>query len=450
MRAVVANRSVPRYLLTAAAQRLPGGLGTSAGWGRGGMLSLAEEQPNPVLPAAPGWVRLRPELSGVCGSDVGLAHAKMSMVLSVYYLADLLIPGHETVAVVEETGPGVGSVMVGDRVAVNPVLSCVERGFDPICRACADGFAGVCERFDQPGSSGCEAVGLGFDARLGGGWAEQLVAHERQLFPVGAIPSARAVLAEPASIALHAVLQWDRRSLAGGDRVVVIGPGSIGLLATASLRVLHPDLDVIVLSPDDFGSTRAMAAGASRVLTSGPGAVERLAASDGGRVLRPTMTRTPILEQGVDAVFDCVGSEATIDLSLHLLRSSGQLVLVGAAGKQSVDWSLVWNRRLTVSGTHNSGPEAKLGGRYTMAQVVEWLGDDAYPVDGLLTHTFALGDFAEALATASAGPRAGSVKTALRPNPDLPLVQRQRVAAPDAVLRPDAVRDGRAGGARAP
>jgi hypothetical protein len=57
-----------------------------------------------------------------------------------------------------------------------------------------------------------------------------------------------------------------------------------------------------------------------------------------------------------------------------------------------------------------------------MSQVVEWLTEPAYPVDGLLTHTFGLDDWRTALGTASAGPRAGAVKVALRPNPDLPLV----------------------------
>lgn len=418
MRAVVADLTTPRYLLTAAAQKVPAGRGKAAGWGPGGLLRLVEDQPSPRLPAAPGWVRLRPELSGICGSDVGVAHAKSSFVLSAYYTAERQILGHEVVAVVAQTGPGVTAVTEGDRVVVDPVLSCVHRGFDPPCRSCAEGFPYICERFDEPGVSGCASPTLGFDAALGGGWAEELVAHESQLHRVPGIPSHRAVLAEPASIGLHAALQWRRR----GDRVVVIGPGTIGLLVTAALRMLHPDLDIIMASPDDFGAGHALAAGATRVVPSGKATVEALAASDGGRLLRPRMTPLPILQQGVDAVFDCVGSAATIDLALHILRPTGMLVLIGGAGKQDVDWSLVWNRQLTVQGTINFGPEPALDGRHTMAQVVEWLGDAQYPVDGLVTHTYDLDHWRDALATASAGPRARNVKATLRPNPDLPLV----------------------------
>jgi threonine dehydrogenase-like Zn-dependent dehydrogenase len=394
MRAVLADLSVPRYLLsTARATRRVAG-----------MLSLRDDLAVPALPDSPGWMLLRPELAGICGSDVAVAHAKSSLVLSAFYAARKQILGHEIVAVDDRSG---------QRFALDPVISCVHRGFDP-CRSCRDGFPYVCERFDQPGVTGCRSPTQGFDSTLGGGWGEYVVAHRSQLHPVGSTPSRRAVLAEPASIALHAALRWRRT----GDRAVVIGPGTIGLLTVAALRRLHPDLDITVVGP---GALRERT-GADRALDSGPHVVEALAEVHGGRVIRPRLTRTPILEQGVDVVFDCVALPATIDLGLHLLRPTGTLVLVGGAGRQKVDWSLVWNRQLTVRGTVNSGPEEALGGRTTMSQIVEWLADPSYPVDGVVTHTFVLPDWREALDTAAAGPRAGAVKVTLRPNADLPLI----------------------------
>lgn len=406
MRAVLADLSTPRYLWTAAAGRLK----SDVGWGPGGVMRLADV-PEPQLPPGDGWLRIKPELSGVCGSDVGLAHAKSSFVMSAFYAEQKAIPGHEVVGLVTE-----GS-LAGQRVLLDPILSCTHRGFEP-CRTCREGRPYACERFDEPGITGCHAPGQGFSDAVGGGWGESLVAHETQCFPIDGIPSNRAVLAEPASIGLHAALQWRRT----GDRVVVIGPGTIGLLVTAALRMLHPDLDIAMVSRGEFGATKALEAGATRTLPGGAGAVEQLAASDGGRVVRPRMTKVPILEQGVDAVFDCVGSPDTIDLSLHLLRPGGMLVLVGAAGKQGADWSLVWSRELTVQGTINAGPEPSLGGKRTMAQVAEWLTDPAYPVDGIVTHQFGLDEWQQALSTASDGPKAQAVKVTLRPNDDVPLV----------------------------
>lgn len=420
MRAILADISTTRYLYTAAAQKAPGGRGKNAGWGSRGILRLVEDEPSPAMPKAPGWVRLRPELTAICGSDIGLAHAKLSFVLSAFYPETRVIPGHEIVAVVHEVGPGVTRVRAGDRVTVDVVISCAQRGFDPVCRNCAAGMPNLCERFDLPGVAGCGGVTLGYVRGLGGGWAEQVLAHESMLFPVGEMPSARAVLTEPAALTLHSVLQWGGE----GERAVVIGPGAMGLLSVAALKRLHPGLHISVVSPGEFGSAWAMRVGADRALPVGPAALDLLAEQDGGRLLRATMTKLPLLERGVELVVDCVGSPETIDLALHMLRPRGMLVLIGAAGEQTMNWSLLWRRELTVQGTTDPGPEPRLGGRRTHELALEWLADPTYPVDGFLTHVFDLPDWRRALDTASKGPAAGAIRVGLRPNPDLPLVGR--------------------------
>lgn len=418
MRAILADISTSRYLYTAASQKAPGGRGKSAGWGPRGILSLVADEPSPALPKAPGWVRLRPELTAICGSDVGLAHAKLSFVLSAFYPETKVIPGHEIVAVVDEVGPGVTRVKEGDRVTVDVVISCAQRGFDPVCRNCAAGMPNLCERFDLPGVTGCGGVTLGYVRALGGGMAEQVLAHESMLFPVGRMPSTRAVLTEPAALTLHSVLQWRGQ----GERAVVIGPGAIGLLSVAALKRLHPELHISVVSPGEFGASWAVRVGADRTLPVGAAALEQLAEQDGGRLLRATMTKLPLLERGVELVVDCVGSPETIDLAFHMLRPRGMLILIGAAGQQKMNWSLLWRRELTVQGTTDPGPEQALGGRRTHEVALEWLADPAYPVDGFVTQVFDLADWRQALDTASNGPGAKAIRVGLRPNPELPLV----------------------------
>lgn len=418
MRAILADISTSRYLYTAASQKAPGGRGKSAGWGPRGILSLVGDEPSPALPKAPGWVRLRPELTAICGSDVGLAHAKLSFVLSAFYPETKVIPGHEIVAVVDEVGPAVTRVKEGDRVTVDVVISCAQRGFDPVCRNCAAGMPNLCERFDLPGVTGCGGVTLGYVRALGGGMAEQVLAHESMLFPVGRMPSTRAVLTEPAALTLHSVLQWRGQ----GERAVVIGPGAIGLLSVAALKRLHPELHISVVSPGEFGASWAVRVGADRTLPVGAAALEQLAEQDGGRLLRATMTKLPLLERGVELVVDCVGSPETIDLAFHMLRPRGMLILIGAAGQQKMNWSLLWRRELTVQGTTDPGPEQALGGRRTHEVALEWLADPAYPVDGFVTQVFDLADWRQALDTASNGPGAKAIRVGLRPNPELPLV----------------------------
>ena len=114
----------------------------------GRLLALRDDLPDPALPEAPGWVLPRTELAGICGSDLAVAHAKSSPVLSAFHAARRQILGHEIVAVVSATGPGFTRVAPGDRVVVDPVLSCVHHGFEP-CRSCRDGFPG--NRLDPEG-----------------------------------------------------------------------------------------------------------------------------------------------------------------------------------------------------------------------------------------------------------------------------------------------------------
>ncbi|MGZ4615707.1 MAG: zinc-dependent alcohol dehydrogenase [Actinomycetes bacterium] len=407
MRALVADlSSLPRVVWSAAGSRVRHDLP----WRRGGVLRLRHDLPEPVLPAA-GWVRVTPLLSGVCGSDMKLLHAGFSPVLSAYNPGTVAVPGHETVGVVTAAAAGVTRVGEGDRVVLDPVTGCVAKGLPP-CRRCAAGEYHVCQRLADAGVASV-GQGQGFSDSLGGGWADALVAHESQCHPVGsAVADERAVLAEPAAVALHAALRWER----AGDTVTVIGPGTIGLLVTATLRRLHPDLDIVVVCAGEFGARRALAAGASRTVAQPSASVlEAVAAHVGARRLKPRIGRLPVLDGGVDAVFDCIGSAETIDLGLRLLRPRGTFVLVGTAGRARVDWSLVWFRELTLRGSICYAEEPSLGGRRAFAEVVDWLGDPSYAVDGLVTHTFGLDRYGEALDAAARGPGVGAVKVTFRP-----------------------------------
>lgn len=408
MRALVADLSNARAALTLVRSKLQ----ADAAWRRGGVLRL-REVPTPQ-PTRPGWVRVRPTMAGICGSDLKLLHVTgFSPVLTAYSPSGRAVLGHELTGVVEATGPGVTRVREGDAVLVEPTLRCSHKGLSN-CRRCAAGQGHLCERLDLAGDL-CVGQGIGFsDAApngVGGGWSEGVLAHEDMLVAADGIAPDRAVLAEPASVALHAVLRWRR----DGDTVVVIGPGTIGLLVTAALRMLHPDLDITVVCAGEFGAQQALAAGASRTVQQ---PVKRVladvAGQVGARLLQPRLGSLPVLDGGVDAVFDCVASSSTLDLSLRLLRARGTCVVVGTAGKLELDWSLVWWRELAVLGSVVYGDEPALG-RRTFEQVADWLREPAYAVDGLVTHRYPLEEHGQALLTATAGPAAGAVKVVLEP-----------------------------------
>jgi threonine dehydrogenase-like Zn-dependent dehydrogenase len=410
MRALVADTGIPRALYTVAASRLR----HDAAWtSRAGVLSM-REVPTPSLPGD-GWALIRPTLAGICGSDLKLLHVTgFSPVLTAYNTNRRVIPGHEVTGVVVRT-QGTTTVREGDRVLVEPILRCAHKGFAD-CARCRAGEYHLCENLRGEGSLHCSGQGIGFGERVGGGWGEGLVAHQDMLWSAGGISEARAVVAEPAAVALHAALRWQRR----GDTAVVIGPGTLGLLVTMALRRLHPDLDVTAVGPPSaapdgpppFGAEQSRRAGAARMWSGSPAHVLQCTADHvGAHLLRPRLGRLPVLDGGVDLVIDCVGSESTLDLAMRMLRPRGTLVMLGTAGRQKVDWSLVWWRELSVLGTVVYATEAD--GRRTFAIVREWLGDDTYPADIILTHRYPLDAYAQALDTATAGPRAQAIRVAL-------------------------------------
>jgi len=406
MRALVADFGTARAAYTLALSRLR----HDAAWRPRGVLTM-RDVPEPV-PPRPGWALIRPLLSGICGSDLKLLHVTgFSPVLSAYNASQRAILGHEVVGVVEKVTDGVNTVREGDRVLVEPTLWCRHKGL-PECARCRAGEGHLCENLAFAGNL-CVGQGIGFSERVGGGWSDGFVAPTDMLFDAGGIADERAVLAEPAAVGLHAALRWQR----SGDHVAVIGPGTIGLLTIAALRRLHPDLDISVVglpskAAEPFGSSQARIAGADRVWTVTLAEVLELAAEHvNARTLRPRFGRLPVLDSGVDAVFDCITMPQTIDLALRLLRPRGTLVMVGTAGRQKIDWSLVWWRELTVVGSVEYGQEAD--GSRTFATIREWLSGRDYPVDMIVTHRYPLDHYAEALSTATQGPRAGAIKVVL-------------------------------------
>ena len=126
--------------------------------------------------------------------------------------------GHEIAGRVIEAGPG-ARVPVGTRVAVDPCIPCAARGIDPPCANCARGWTSSCLNLDSRIVTGGRT--LGFTQGLGGGWAEQALAHASMLHPLpDAVPDRGASLYEPVSIACHGLL---RAAPDDGDPVLVVG-----------------------------------------------------------------------------------------------------------------------------------------------------------------------------------------------------------------------------------
>ena len=419
-----------------------------AGTGRGRRaapprLSL-RDIPLPV-PPAPGWVRVRPSLTGIASSDLALIRPQDAPPPVGPRRPLPMIPGSEVVGVVEAAF-GTRWAREGQRVLIEPNDGCMIRGFAP-CPRCFAGEVELCDNRDRHSPLGAAADG-GVEA--GGGWSEAVIAHEEMLVPADGISDHRGVLGVSLATAIHAVLRWNRR----GERVAVIGSGTTTRLLVAALRRLHPDIDITVVidarGPHRTGrrrrklpgrmalDERAVASalfdlGAARVWRGSPlDVVDRAADLVGARRLRQAGSELPVLDRGFDAVFDSRGTAASVSLGIALLRSGGTAVVCGRAGRLELDWSAIWARELTVAGSGGFGREP--AGWRTFAAVREWLCEPSFPADNLVTHRYPLAEYEVALATAAAGEAAGAIKVVFE-DPSSPL--RERRPPSDAEARPD-------------
>src|SRR4051812_35723892 len=202
---------MPRF----AAARLASTFAPGSG-ARVGPLRLTDVDP-PDLPG-PGWRRVRPRLAGICGSDLATVDGQSSR-----YFEPLVsfpfTPGHEIVGELDD----------GTRVVLQPTLTCVARGIDPMCEWCSSGQTNRCEQT----TFGHVSPGLqtGFCEDTGGGWGLALVAHESQLHRVPeGLSDEAAVLVEPTACAVHAASMVPEVHGHGPDVTAIIGAGTLGLL----------------------------------------------------------------------------------------------------------------------------------------------------------------------------------------------------------------------------
>lgn len=407
MKAIEYRKSVSRYV---AARSL------SARWpraatGRLGLIALVDRDA-PALPS-PHWVGVRPRLAGICGSDLATITASGSAYFSPL-LSYPFVLGHEVVGEVTRAGAAATDFAAGDRVVLEPALSCAVREIEPLCAPCARGDDAGCENVTR----GVVSAGIqtGFCRDTGGAWSEEFVAHRRQLHAAPRdLADEALVLCEPFACALHAALALPFP--APGETAIVIGCGSIGLLVIAALRALGCRARVVAIARHAHQEALAAALGADLVLRgSGDALLERVATETRAEIRRPEIGR-PLFVGGADAVYDCVGSSRTIDDAVRFTRARGGVAVVGMpAIPAGIDWTAIWYKEITVRGCYAYGFENWEGERVrTFALALRLLGRDggalAASLARLVGGRFALGAYRDAIDAALDTGRSGIAKT---------------------------------------
>ncbi len=398
MKALVFQRKPTRYFSAMAAGRVAPGSGAKVG-----PLRLRTDHDPPELPG-PGWRYIKPRLSGICGSDLSTLDGKSSRYFEPI-VSFPFVPGHEVVADLVDTDDPKAEADGTNRVVLEPVLGCVTRGIEPVCRFCAQGDLGNCVNIAfghlEPG------LQSGFCCDTGGGWSTLMVAHESQLHPVpDGMTDPAAVMVEPAACAVHAAGTGGSAGTRDGS-VVVLGAGTLGLLTVASLTYFHPDLDVIAVAKHPEQRRLARILGASSVVE--PGELRRAV-----RRLRGSMAlgagTIDCVTDGVGAVYDCVGTAESIGTAISVLAPRGELFLVGMAGDVDLDLTPMWQKEISLRGVYAYGNEAHLGDRRSFDLAFELV--QAKDLARLVSTTYPLSRYTEAIAHAGNAGVRGAVKIA--------------------------------------
>lgn len=379
------------------------------------MKLLEVDEPGFLLPD---WVVTRPRLTGICGSDAKQVFMDWDESVAspdnplVGFVSFPQVLGHEVVADVVALGPETEGVEVGDRVVLNPWLSCAPRGVAPVCPACEAGDFSLCWNFEVGPIAPGIHTGTSRDA--GGGYAELMPAHDSMLFKVpDSVPDELAVLADPFAVSLHSVT---RHPPPAGGKVMVYGAGALGTCATAILRALHPDVGVLVVARFDAQAEMARALGAEVIGHEPVTRVIEEAATWSGGVLLESGGLPMAYPGGIDVVYDTVGKQATFEVGSRVLRARGTIVKAGVHGPTWWEDTPLYFKELALVGSNAFGVEEVDGVRqHGIRHYLDLMSDGRVDLTGMLTHTFPLGDWREAFTTLATQDETGAIKVAFEP-----------------------------------
>jgi len=287
---------------------------------------------------------------GICGTDIHMYHG-------TWELKTGCTPGHEVSGIVKAVGPEVTGFAPGDRVGMDPGITC------QVCEFCRSERPGLCE-------NRCSMYHY-----KGGGFAAYTSIPETQVYHIpDGMPLEWAAFLEPASCCVHGA---ERADIKPGQSVAVLGGGAIGLMLM-QLAVISGASKVIVSEPQAKRRQVAESLGALKTIDpAGENAVEAIKDASNG---------------GVDVVFESAGLPQTVAQCFEVVRPGGKIILFGVNNPETrVEFKpyQVFRQELSVLGSllsHDACP-----------RTMDLLASEKLQVQPLISHTLPLSKFMDGL-----------------------------------------------------
>ena len=321
-----------------------------------------EDAPDPTPAAGEAVVRVRS--AGICGGDLHEYRADVQLYPTPYPRP---AQGHELAGTVVAVGAGVARVALGDRVAVQPMISC------HACEACREGRPSLCTRLEHIGVA------------RPGGFAELCLAPAENLFTLPPdVSDDEGALVDCTAVAVHALA---RVPVPPGARVAVLGAGAIGLAVARLAKLAGGHVTVVATRPGPLEV--ALAFGADEVVDLGAGESA------------PT---------GAEVVFETAGGPTLLERALAVAASGATIGLVGESfDAQPLQPAFALPRELTLAFAWSHDGRAE----YERALELAARGD--VKLASAVTHHYPLSDLEAAFATASDRGRTGAIKVIVTP-----------------------------------
>lgn len=317
-------------------------------------IRVADAAPTP--PPAAGEVQIAVAYTGLCGTDLHILHGNMDARVTIP-----LVFGHEMSGTIAALGEGVTGWAVGDAVTVMPL------SWDGTCPACRAGHTHICQHLDF--------IGIDSSGSLQETW--NVPAGTLVRLPAD-LRLDHAALVEPVAVAVHDVR---RAAIAGGEKVVVLGGGPIGVLIATVARRFGAEVVVVELDPNRRASIEGL----------------------GFATLDPTQTdQVAHVEEwtggaGADVVFEVSGAAAAVRGATALAKVRGTIVVVAIhPTPRELDLQRVFWRELTILG-------ARVYQRQDFETAVELVAAGDIPADLLITRVVPLSQTRDAFDDLEAG-----------------------------------------------